>query len=362
MEKKLNIGIIVASLGVGGAERSSAILSEMLTELGYNVTIISEFDRIDYKYKGKFIALDNQEKGVWDKVARLLILRKIIKKGNYDYIVETRSRKNWLKQIVMNLFVLNRIRSIFMIHNYNFKKYFPDSVMLTRLLYKNVYQLVGVSEAIVGRFKEVYGIDNCRCIYNAFDKEYYESLGDSTVSLEQKPFILSYGRIEDDSKDYTFLLKSYAQSSLAKQGVNLMILGDGPDKDKIVRLSEELKINEYVFFKDFTSNPFPYVKKAMLTTLTSNYEGFPMILVESLAMGTPVVSVDCASGPSEIIRTGVNGILVAEKTISNFAAALDKMITEKDFYYTCKEGTKPSVEKYRKEFISQDWKKILVHY
>ena len=362
MEKKLNIGIIVASLGVGGAERSSAILSEMLEESGYDVTIISEFDRIDYKFKGKFIALDNQEKGISAKVARLFILRRVIKNGNFDYVIETRSRKNWLKQIFMNLFVLNRLRSIFMIHNYNFKKYFPDSVVLTKLLYKNVYQLVGVSEAIVDRFREVYGIGNCRCIYNAFDKEYYESLGDSPVNLEQKQFILSYGRIEDESKDYTFLLKSYAQSSLAKEGIGLMILGDGPDKDKIVRLSEELEINEYVFFKDFTSNPFPYVKNAILTTLTSNYEGFPMILVESLAMGTPVVSVDCTSGPSEVIRTGVNGILVTEKTISNFATALDKMITEEDFYYTCKEGTKPSVEKYRKEFIAQDWKKILVDY
>jgi glycosyltransferase involved in cell wall biosynthesis len=60
----------------------------------------------------------------------------------------------------------------------------------------------------------------------------------------------------------------------------------------------------------FNSNPFDIVQNARFTVLTSHYEGFPMSMVESLALGTPVVAVDCNSGPREIVIDEYNGLLV----------------------------------------------------
>ncbi len=66
---------------------------------------------------------------------------------------------------------------------------------------------------------------------------------------------------------------------------------------------------------DYQPEPFPFVKQALFTVLSSNYEGFPMSIIESLACGTPLVSVDCPSGPSEIIEHNVNGLLIEKDTL-----------------------------------------------
>ncbi|RZS91889.1 glycosyltransferase [Aquimarina brevivitae] len=360
--KKVSVAIIVASLGIGGAERSSAILSEMLVDHGYSVTIISEFDTVAYSYKGELLFLKGKTKWYWNKITRLFRLRKLIKAGDYNYIIETRSRKSSLKQVFMNTLVFNGARTIFMIHNYNFRLYFPKYKWLTRFLYQNAYQLVGVSKAIVEKFSTTYGLDNCQCIYNAHDLAQYERLSNAVDNIPDVPYIISYGRIVDESKDYSFLLQSYAKSDLKALGVSLLIVGDGPDKERLKQNVKELELENWILFKPFAANPFALVKHALFTTLTSNYEGFPMVLVESMAVGTPIVSVDCNSGPAELIQTGRNGILVKNKTHQEFASAMNKMILDKDFYYTCKEGTKQSIKIFSKERIIEYWKNILVRY
>jgi glycosyltransferase involved in cell wall biosynthesis len=72
----------------------------------------------------------------------------------------------------------------------------------------------------------------------------------------------------------------------------------------------------------FNSNPFDIVQNARFTVLTSHYEGFPMSIVESQALGTPVVAVDCNSGPREIVIDEYNGLLVENYNAINLAAAL----------------------------------------
>ncbi|UZO80827.1 glycosyltransferase [Aquimarina sp. ERC-38] len=357
----MKIGIVVSSLADGGAEKSSAILSKMLVNQNFNVVLISDSATITYSYSGRLIILDDLLKiknGLLGKVLRTKLFRHILKEENFDVIIDTRARESTLKQIIFNGIVFPVRKTIFMLHNFNLSLYFPRQKTLTRILYRHARHIVGVSKDSIAHASNIYGFKRISCIYNAFDTEIYQQANAFTVEEEQ-PYILSYGRILDESKDYTFLINNYKRSILPLQNIKLMIVGDGPDKVKIKNLIRSLKLEEHVIFKDFTSNPFPYVQNALFTTLTSNFEGFPMVLVESLVLGTPVVAVDCKSGPSEIIETGINGVLVPFKDSVQFVGALNKMVEEPDFYKNCKKGTVPSVEKFKMDYIAKQWKNLL---
>ena len=122
------------------------------------------------------------------------------------------------------------------------------------------------------------------------------------------PVILSAGRLTT-VKDHATLLKAFALVFL-KRRVRLVILGDGPERDTLLELAERLQLSEQVDLPGFKVNPFTYMSKARAFVLSSRYEGFPNVLVQAMACGTPVVSTDCLSGPSEILEDGKWGHLV----------------------------------------------------
>lgn len=123
------------------------------------------------------------------------------------------------------------------------------------------------------------------------------------------PVILTAGRLFLRQKDQPTLLKAFAEV-LKSQPVRLVVLGEGPDRAELLALSRELRIRECVDFAGFQSNPFAYMAQARVFVLSSIHEGLPGVLIQAMACGTPVVSTDCPSGPSEILEGGKWGRLV----------------------------------------------------
>ena len=122
------------------------------------------------------------------------------------------------------------------------------------------------------------------------------------------PVILSAGRLVP-LKDHATLLRAFARV-VSSQPARLVILGKGPERGNLLRLTEELGIAEHVDLPGFRVNPFAYMARSRLLAHSSRYEGFPNVLVQAMACGTPVVSTDCEHGPREILEDGKWGRLV----------------------------------------------------
>jgi glycosyltransferase involved in cell wall biosynthesis len=109
-------------------------------------------------------------------------------------------------------------------------------------------------------------------------------------------------------KNHLLLLQAFAK--IGASDARLMLVGDGSGKPVLIELAKELGVGDQVIFAGFQPDPTPFYVSADLFVLSSDHEGLPTVLIESLACGTPVVSTDCPSGPSEILDHGRYGRLV----------------------------------------------------
>jgi glycosyltransferase involved in cell wall biosynthesis len=124
----------------------------------------------------------------------------------------------------------------------------------------------------------------------------------------QSPLILGAGRLTRQ-KDFPTLIRAFALVA-AQRDCRLMILGEGQERSALEGLAAELGLSDRVALPGFVTDAMGYMAHARLFVLSSAWEGFGMVLVEAMAMGTPVVSTDCPSGPREILRDGELGPLV----------------------------------------------------
>ncbi|MDC1265605.1 glycosyltransferase [Flavobacteriaceae bacterium] len=357
---KKKICIVTSSLGKGGAEKSSAVLSILLDNLGYQVHVISIINPIDYDYKGTLLnlgALKDKDTSFFGTLNRFNVFFNYLRSHNFDFIIDSRSRPSILKQFLINKVLYANEKVVFIVHSAFLKNYIPDNKFIAKYLYSNAFKFVTVSKTIKSKLTKKYHFENIDVIHNAVDKPQMTALTGSLLLPEN--FMLFFGRIEDEVKNLTLLIDSYKRFNLIDNKIKLVILGDGNDKIELEKKVQAMNLAEHIIFLPYTKNPYPIVSKAMCTVLTSHYEGFPTMLVESLALGTPVISVNCESGPSEIISDTQNGLLVDNYNPDLFAEAMNRFVTDKELYSHCKKNAKKSVEKFSMENISMDWKRLI---
>jgi len=137
---------------------------------------------------------------------------------------------------------------------------------------------------------------------------------------KDKPIVLGVGRL-GRQKNFYLLINAFAE--LRKQrDCRLVIIGAGRQQDRLIRLAEKLGVNGDVALIGFKENPYAFMRNADVFVLSSRWEGFGNVVAESLALGLPVVSTDCPSGPREILQDGKYGKLVPVDEIEALADAM----------------------------------------
>ncbi len=183
--------------------------------------------------------------------------------------------------------------------------------------YRYADAAVGVSDGVVEGLRNKTGVnpDKIHRIYNPAWSVEMEEKGKESIELPPPlgacthPIIISAGRLELQ-KDFVTLIRAFSMIRMKRQ-VKLVILGEGSLRSKLEVLVNELGVSSEVYFAGFQENPFAWFSRSSVFALSSIYEGFGNVLVEAMACGTPVVSTNCPSGPSEILDNGQFGELVS---------------------------------------------------
>lgn len=164
---------------------------------------------------------------------------------------------------------------------------------------------------------------------NVIDIEAIRARAQAPIERPAATYILSVARLDEGQKDHKTLLRAYARVRGRCAGVpDLVLIGEGPDRPALEREAAALGISGFVHFVGFCSNPFPYMRHAEMLVLSSRYEGFGMVLAEAMALGTPVVSTDCPTGPRDLLDGGRAGLLVPIGDVEAMASAFERLLTE----------------------------------
>ena len=143
----------------------------------------------------------------------------------------------------------------------------------------------------------------------------------------QPPVVLGVGRLTRQ-KDFETLVRAFAQVH-QQIDCRLVILGDGEERQTLMKLARELNIQKAFDLPGFVDNPYAFMGRAALFVLSSAWEGFGNVLVEAMSVGTPVVATDCPHGPREILLGGQLGTLLPPGQPTILADAIKKKLENK---------------------------------
>lgn len=356
LDKKYKIALIGYRLNGGGAEKQMANLSLFFDSVGIDVHIITVLNDMGYAYAGKVFHTRDHEISttIFGRISRFWAIKKYFEKEKFDYIIDFRFRNKFIQELLINRLVYKNTPVIYRVESYLIDHYLPKSNFLANIIYKHAFSIVCVSKKIEHLITSNYNLKNTTAIYNGLylNPELINAKIESPV-----PYIIAVGSMENTFKQFDHLLKAYAK--IKTNQIPLYILGTGSLKADYEQLALQLNLGEKVKFLGFKDNVFDYMKNAKLLVMSSKNEGFPNVLIESLANNTPVVSYDCDSGPSEIIINEYNGLLVENQNIDALASAINRMLSDHELYAFCKANAKSSIEKFEMNAIGQEWIKLL---
>jgi len=138
------------------------------------------------------------------------------------------------------------------------------------------------------------------------------------------PVIIGCGRLVPD-KGFDALIRAFALLRAKKQA-RLVILGEGDDQARLLKLARDKGIVQDVMFAGFVDNPLAYFSKCALLAHASRYEAFGFVLLEAMAAGIPVVATAAPGGIREILKDGLYGTLVPMDDDAALAGAIQNVI------------------------------------
>jgi GalNAc-alpha-(1->4)-GalNAc-alpha-(1->3)-diNAcBac-PP-undecaprenol alpha-1,4-N-acetyl-D-galactosaminyltransferase len=177
-------------------------------------------------------------------------------------------------------------------------------------------------------------------------------------SGERQKVVIAVGRLTHQ-KGFDVLLRAFARIAPNYRDWTLAIIGEGEERGSLTQLRSDLFLDERVEFVGQTTEIVAWMARAGLVVQPSRFEGFPNAVLESMGLGAAVISADCPSGPSEIIKEGVNGRLVPVDDVATLAEVMAGLMSRPEERKRLGRAAYGVRERYRQDVVMARWEACL---
>ena len=347
----MKILVLHGHLSMGGEERVLLNVLRNLVKLNYNVDLLITWNhkennlfeneipkKVNYEflfdsYNGK----NKLIKEIYRIKAKTTYLKKIekkIKNEKYDIVIDYSS--NLLKYDNFDI----KIPVFAWIH---FSLTFGEKLTLEKIKkykkqYKKYSKIFAITRVMKEEFINKVGIDEKKVelVYNPIDLKLIEKKAENVEKKYEnylkQDYFLQVSRLTQQ-KQPEHLVDIYYKLKQAGIKEKLYFIGDGEKKEIIKQKIKEYNLEDDIILLGQIENPYPFFKNAKLFVHTAKYEGLPTVLLESLALGTPVVSYDCPTGPRDILgKNSEYGELISLNDKDMFVEKVLELMNSKEKY------------------------------
>lgn len=377
---KEKIYITALHLNHGGVEMAISLLSNALIKRGYDITILSIYNMGTPAYKldpaVKIIYLTdvkpNQEAfyKAWNDKA----FGKMLKEGLYALKVlylKKNSMKKMIKSINEGVIISTRNEHSVLLSKYGNKNVFKiaqlhhDHAFIKKYLcdfkknYRNIDYFVLLTEGLKNEVEEIMKGHNekTRCIAIP------NFLEDVSVSVElekKEKIVVAVGRLHP-VKGFERLIDLWQNVVEKHKDWQLRIIGGGGLEKNLKERVEALGLSRQIVIMGAMEHRavIEEMKKASLYVMSSYSEAFPFVLIEAMSNGLPVVAFDVRVGPRAIIDNNLNGLLIADDKLAEFAEGIKMLMDDEEKRRSMSMCAMKKAQKFLEEEVMKQWCSIL---
>jgi GalNAc-alpha-(1->4)-GalNAc-alpha-(1->3)-diNAcBac-PP-undecaprenol alpha-1,4-N-acetyl-D-galactosaminyltransferase len=356
--------LVISSLSGGGAERVATLLARGWIDHGYHVALVTIFGRDRDFYtlpagvERHALNLGGESRGLFARIAanarRIRALRRTICAATPDVVISFMPQTN-----VLSLLAAGRRGPPVIVTEHADPRRFPLPgawEWLRRRCYPRAARLVSVSPSVDTQFDWLPA--DRRCVIP--NPVVVENATDPPVT---PPFpwpraMIGMGRLAPE-KGFDRLIEAFARLAKDFPDWGLTILGEGTERPRLEALIARHELSTRVSLPGAAPAPFPLLRAADLFVLSSLTEGFGNALVEALACGLPVVATDCWDGPQDIMRDGVEGLIVPGDDTAALAAGMRRMMADDSLRRACAARAEESARRFALDRVMLSWEAAL---